>query len=165
MVIKDALVTEKMVTFWNSIFSNFYPCNFVHKGLWFKSSEQAFMWEKAVHFKDTEMCIKILKSVTPKLAKELGRSVKGFNAEAWSDVSYGIMVEVLQSKFEQNKGLKAGLLSTGNRTLVEGSPKDSLWGVGIHWQDVDCLDPSKWKGQNLLGKALMEVREALSNNG
>ena len=161
MQIKNALVTDKAVAFWNSIFSNFFPCSFEFKGMKFISSEQAFMWCKARHFGDVSSCVQINQAESPKEAKQLGRGVKGFNNTEWDKVRYGYMVEVLTAKFKQNPQLKKTLLETRNRTLIEGSPVDKIWGVGIHWQDVDCLDESKWKGQNLLGKALMDVRSIL----
>lgn len=163
MKIKNAIVTEDFVVFWNSIFSNFYPCTFNFKGMTFKSSEQAFMWCKARHFGDVPSCIAILETNTPKEAKQLGRLVKNFNDKEWDKVRFNYMVEVLTAKFDQNKSLKDTLLNTGTRCFVEGSPYDSLWGIGIYWQDPACLDPSKWKGKNLLGQALDKVKEILKS--
>ena len=161
MYIKNTVINDNFVVFWNSIFSNFYPCDFVFKGMSFKSSEQAFMWCKAIHFNDTKIAEEILVSPTPKKAKELGRLVKNFNEQEWNKVRLQYMVDVLVCKFGQNSSLKKTLLNTGSRKFVEGSPIDSLWGVGIHWQNSDCLDPSKWKGKNLLGKALDQTKEIL----
>lgn len=163
MKIKNAIVTDKFVVFWNSIFSNFYPCTFDFKGITFKSSEQAFMWAKSHHFGDVPSCVAILESSTPKKAKELGRLVKNFNKQEWDKVCLGYMVEVLIEKFSQNIDLKNTLLNTDTRQFVEGSPVDNLWGVGIHWKDPACLDETKWRGQNLLGKALNQTRENLKN--
>ncbi len=158
MKIKNAVVTDKAVAFWNSIFSNFFPCKFEFKGMKFDSSEQAFMWCKARHFGDVQSCIQILEAESPREAKQLGRGVKNFDGASWDKAKYGYMVEVLVAKFKQNPQLKKVLLETQDRTLIEGSPVDQIWGVGIHWQDINCLNESKWKGENLLGKALMDVR-------
>lgn len=152
-----------MVLFWNSIFSNFYHCSFEFKGLSFKSSEQAFMFCKARHFGDTSSITKILEATTPKEAKKLGREVNGFDNTEWEKVRYQYMVEVLVAKFEQNDRLKKQLLSTGEKELVEASPYDKQWGIGIHWEDEAAFDKTNWKGLNLLGKALMEVRTTLKD--
>lgn len=138
MFIKNCIINDKYVVFWNSIFSNFFPCSFEFKGMTFISSEQAFMWSKSRHFGDVQSCIKILEAKTPKEAKQLGRLVKNFNDKEWNKVRFDYMIEVLMAKFDQNESLKKTLLSTGTRTFVEGSPVDSIWGVGIHWQNSDC---------------------------
>ena len=165
MKINNTIINEKYVVFWNSIFSNFFPCSFSYKGMVFSSSEQALMWSKGLHFGDVQSCIKILEANTPKKAKELGRLVKNFNVEQWDKVRLGYMVEILVAKFGQNANLKDTLLKTGSRSFVEGSPYDKIWGIGIHWQDPLCLDESKWLGDNLLGKALDQAKEQLIQKG
>ena len=134
MLIKDTCNNQTHLAFWGSIFSNFYKASFEYKGQTFSSSEQAFMWCKARHFADVNSCLLILGSNNPKTAKMLGRKVVGFNNVEWDKVRYGYMVEVLKSKFEQNKNLKESLLKTQDLVLIEGSPLDLIWGVGIHWQ-------------------------------
>lgn len=161
MYIKNTVINDNFVVFWNSIFSNFLPCDFVFKGLKFKYSEHGLMWCKAIHFGDTKIAEEILVAPTPKKAKELGRLVKNFNEKEWNEVRLQYMLDVLVCKFGQNPSLKKTLLSTGSRKFVEGSPFDIHWGIGIHWQNSDCLDESKWKGQNLLGKALDQTKEIL----
>lgn len=156
-------VTETHAFFWGGELSNWYPCRFRYKGLNFYNSEQAFMWEKAVFFHDMETAKKILQTPDPKENKQLGRKVNNFNAELWSNASYPIMVAVNYAKFSQRKLLRHVLLETENLILVEASPYDNIWGIGISWQDNACLNEANWKGLNLLGKALMEVREKLRN--
>lgn len=156
-------VTETHAFFWGGELSNWYPCRFRYKGLTFYNSEQAFMWEKAVFFQDMEIAKKILETPEPKENKELGRRVKEFDSERWLIASYPIMVAVNYAKYSQHKYLKKILLETENKILVEASPYDKIWGIGISWQDDACLDENKWKGMNLLGKALMEVRRMLKN--
>jgi len=73
------------------------------------------------------------------------------------------MVAVNYAKYDQSSRLRNTLLSTEDKIIVEASPYDNIWGIGLHWREDDCLDPAKWKGQNLLGKALMEVRKQLKN--
>lgn len=157
-------ITDKYVFFWGSELSNWYDCKFTHKGIPFKNSEQAFMWEKAKFFNDEETAHKILITPNPSENKALGRKVKGFDADIWSKVSYDIMFAVNFEKFNQNHDLKYILLSTDDKIIVEASPYDKIWGIGLYWDTDDCLDEANWDGLNLLGKALMDVREILWHN-
>ena len=91
----------------------------------------------------------------------MGREVKNFNSDEWLKVSYQIMVDVNYAKWSSNIKLKQLLLSTGDKTIVEASPFDKIWGIGLHWSDDRVLDEKKWEGMNLLGKCLMQVREKL----
>lgn len=154
-------VTDKYVFFWGSEFSNWYDCFFRYRGLLFYNSEQAFMYEKAKFFHDDIIASQILACDNPSVCKSLGRKVRGFDTKKWLTAGYPFMVEINYAKYNQNLQLKELLLSTGDKTIVEASPYDNIWGIGIHWNDDNCLDESKWKGQNLLGKALMEVRKQL----
>ena len=154
-------ITDKYVFFWGAEFSDWYECEFIYCRYLFKNTEQAFMWEKARFFGDHEIAKLILKSPDPKINKDLGRRVKNFNAEKWMEYCYVYMLAVNYAKYNQNEGLKNTLLSTGNKTIVEASPYDKIWGIGLHWNNDDCLDETKWQGMNLLGKVLMEVREEL----
>jgi len=158
-------ITNTHVFFWGLEFSNWYGCLFTYKGKNFYNSEQAFMWEKALYFNDNTIAEEILHTSSPKVAKELGREIRNFNREKWSEVSYDIMIDVNIAKYTSDPYLEDILLSTGDKTIVEASPTDSIWGIGLHWSDDKVLDESKWQGQNLLGKALMEVRTKLQNNG
>ena len=128
------------------------------------------MWEKAIFFNDIEIAEKILVTPNHRENKALGRKVKGFNVEQWMINSFTFMVAVNYAKYSQknenNKYFRCQksrelLLSTGDKTLVEASPYDKIWGIGMHWDNDDCLDETKWKGMNLLGKALMQVRKAI----
>jgi len=161
MKIKDCRITDNYVFFWGSVFSNWYPCIFMCEDKRFNNSEQAFMWMKAKFFKDDEIAAAILAETNPRYAKALGRKVKGFQAEPWMVNGYLFMIEANHAKFTQNEDLKEILLSTGDKTLVEASPYDKIWGIGLHWDNDDVLDESKWQGMNLLGRALMEVRNVI----
>ena len=165
-MINDGNQTDTYVFFYGGVFSNWYPCrynNIKYKGITFFNSEQAFMWEKAIYFGDMETAAKIVKTPNPKENKALGRLVKGFDASKWAEVSFDIMVDVNYAKFSQNFGLRNILTGTEDKILVEASPHDTIWGIGIGIDNYDCYDESKWKGQNLLGKALMKVREKLND--
>jgi ribA/ribD-fused uncharacterized protein len=162
MLLIEDRVTDTHVYFWGDpTLSNWGPAEFNHKGLHFYNSEQAYMYEKAMYFDDNEIAQQILENDNPSTAKSLGRKVKNFNPESWDGAAYEYMIDVCYAKFKQNPELAEVLLSTGNKTLVEGSPHDKIWGVGLHWADEEILDEANWKGQNLLGKALMEVRGML----
>ena len=154
-------ITDKYVFFWGSEFSNWYECKFRYKNLTFFNSEQAFMWEKAVFFGDMDIAELIMKTPSPNQNKKLGRIVKNFNADVWLSAGYEIMVAVNLAKFSQNLILKDVLLSTEDKIIVEASPYDTIWGIGLYHEDDRVLDEKNWKGMNLLGKALMEVRKKL----
>ena len=162
MKIKDCRITDDYVFFWGSVFSNWYPCIFIYENQRFNNSEQAFMWEKARFFKDEVSADAILRETNPRYAKALGRKVKGFKAEPWMVNGFTFMVAVNYAKFSQITDLKETLLSTGDRTLVEASPYDKIWGIGLSQDDDRCLNEIEWRGMNLLGQALMNVREKLN---
>lgn len=156
-------ITDKYVFFWGSELSNWYECKFRYKNLTFFNSEQAFMWEKAIFFGDMDTAALIMKTPAPNQCKKLGRIVKNFNAEKWLEAGYKVMVDVNMAKFSQKLILKDVLLSTEDKIIVEASPYDTIWGIGLYHDDDRVLDEKNWKGMNLLGKALMEVREILKN--
>ena len=152
------------VIFWGSFLSNWYPCKIKYKELDFSSSEQLFMWMKAKHFKDEEIADEILKCKTPKEAKKLGRKVHGFDQSVWDDVKVKYMHDAIDCKFEQNSELRSKFMELGkSRFFVEGSPYDKIWGIGMSADNKNVYDPSHWysDAQNLLGFALMEVRDKI----
>ena len=155
--------TETHVYFWEGPFSNWDSCHLTDVGsLKFLNSEQAFMWYKANFFKDKEICAHLSSPfMTPKEAKKLGRQIKGYNEKAWDCVRLGFMVYVNYLKFSQNPSHGQILKDTEQKTLVEASPYDKIWGVGLAENNDLILDEKNWLGQNLLGKALMEVRKML----
>jgi ribA/ribD-fused uncharacterized protein len=154
--------TDTHIFFWGTEFSNWYASGFTYKGRYFNNSEQAFMWEKAEYFGDEEIAERILSTPSPKEAKALGRKVRGFDAEKWLVISYPIMIAVNGTKYLQNPRLKEMLLATGDKILVEASPYDKIWGIGLREDDDRCLDEHQWQGMNLLGKALMQIRQQLN---
>jgi hypothetical protein len=155
------ITTDTHVYFWNGLYSNWDNCHFEDflTGERFKNSEQAFMWYKADTFGDRDIRTAIQRTSNPKEVKELGRQVKNFNEEVWNNVRFDKMVYVNELKFTQNPYYGQTLKNTGNRILVEASPYDKIWGVGLLETDPLILDEKNWTGLNLLGKALMEVRE------
>jgi ribA/ribD-fused uncharacterized protein len=99
---------------------------------------------------------------TPKEAKALGRQASGFDQQAWEDSRYGIVVDAGQHKFGQHDDLREFLLNTGEQVLVEASPRDRIWGVGLGRNNPAVHDPRSWRGLNLLGFALCDVRDVLA---
>lgn len=157
-------ITDTHIYFWGSIFSNWANTPFEYKGKEFSNSEQAFMWEKAVFFEDKEIADAILENNNPSTVKALGKKVKGFNADTWMKKGYEVMVDVCFAKFQQNTTHTEILLSTNDKIIVEASPHDKIWGIGLHWNDDRVLNENTWQGLNLLGKALMEVREKIKES-
>ncbi|MCR5150620.1 MAG: NADAR family protein [Clostridiales bacterium] len=141
--------------------SNWYPSSFVIEGVEFSSMEQYMMYKKAVCFRDAGIASQIMKTDNVAEIKQLGRHVSGYDDRIWSGIRQIAVYEGLQAKFIQNANLKEKLLSTGNTVLAECAVKDSIWGIGLSMTNPDRYDMSKWQGQNLLGFALMMVREKL----
>lgn len=144
-----------------SCFGQWWNCSFKVDGVDYRSAEQYMMAEKAKLFGDSEARDKILQSKHPKQAKELGRMVLGFQDDVWTEKRSEIVVDGNRAKFLQNEDLKEFLIQTRNRILVEASPVDKIWGIGLAEDDLNIENPLKWKGLNLLGFALMEVRDEL----
>lgn len=154
--------TNEFVFFWGDkdIYSNFYYAPFKHQDILFQTSEHAIMYRKAKLFGEHEVASRVLQAKTPKRAKELGRSIKAFDNETWEANREIIFKEVLLDKFK-NSNLRHQIVQTGERQLVEASPFDKIWGIGLAQDHKDAETPSKWRGLNLLGKVLMEVRGEL----
>jgi len=127
----------------------------------YKTAEHWMMAKKAELFRDNEVLARIIKANSPAEAKKLGREVKNYNENLWLAARFEIVKEGNYHKFSQNPELKTFLLNTKNRVLVEASPVDAIWGIGMASDDKDVMNPKKWKGLNLLGFALMEVRDEL----
>jgi ribA/ribD-fused uncharacterized protein len=147
--------------FWQnrSPFSNWYPSIFTHNGITFSRGEQYMMYRKAMMFGDVNIAHAILLTGNPKEQKDLGRMVSNYDDAAWSDKRVEIMVEGLFEKFNQNPLLKEALLNTGDTIIVEASPVDRVWGIGLAEDDPRAIDQKQWRGQNLLGITLMKVRD------
>lgn len=154
---------NEFVFFWGKqdVFSNFYYTPFKHQNQLFKWSEQAVMYRKAKLFGADKIAMQIMKAQTPDECKKFGRSRQiPFDEKVWVENRENIYYEVLLDKFSNPK-LKNVILTTGDKTLVEASPYDKIWGIGIDCNHPHATQPSKWKGLNLLGKTLMKVRENL----
>lgn len=151
---KDGSITQ-------SCFSQWWVAPFEVEGITYQTAEHWMMAEKARLFNDDENLEKILKSSKPGEAKKLGREVDNFDAAIWDEHKFAIVVAGNFHKFSQQKALKTFLLNTHDRVLVEASPLDRIWGIGMAATNPAAQQPVLWKGQNLLGYALMEVRDQL----
>ena len=141
--------------------SQWYQCPFVVEGQYYNCAEQYMMAEKARIFGDEEIRQQILAEYSQMAMKKLGRKV---DDEIWKEKRFDVVVKGNIAKFSQNEKLLDFLLSTGNNILVEASPKDTVWGIGLDESSPEAIQPRKWKGENLLGFALMEVRDILLTN-
>jgi hypothetical protein len=141
--------------------SQFFPCRFVSEGVKFTSSEQYMMYHKALLFGDEIRQALILKERRPSAIKRLGRQVSNFKDGTWKNHCRAIVYRGNLAKFSQNPGLWRQLLATGDRDIVEASPYDTIWGIGLRVGDVRCADEATWRGKNWLGKALVNVRSCL----
>lgn len=144
-----------------SCLSNWYPASFTLEGITYPTTEHYMMAQKALLFNDAKNHARILKANTPGEAKKLGRSVRGFDENVWRRHRFEIMVRGNEAKFSQNEALKNYLLSTHTRILVEASPTDRIWGIGMAASNPNIENPNAWKGLNLLGFALVEARRRL----
>ena len=154
-------VTDDFVLFWRGPFSQWYEGQFILEGVTYNCAEQFMMAQKALFFDDSESYEKIMATKSPHEQKAIGRKVKNFDVEKWKPVCEDIVYSGSYAKYDQNSDLKKILLDTGDRVLVEASPYDKVWGIGLSQSDPKALDPAQWEGMNLLGIALMRVRDDL----
>lgn len=142
-------------------FSQWWSCCFTVDGVEYHTAEQYMMAQKAVLFGDEEIRAEIMAASHPKQYKDLGRRISGFKQEVWDKNRRDIVVKGNAAKFSQNEELKAFLLNTNTRVLVEASPYDKIWGIGMGADDPRCENPTLWNGTNLLGFCLMEARDII----
>ena len=156
-------MTDKFVFFYGGPFSQWSRCKFTIGEMQFNCSEQYMMFQKASLFGNKSLAEKIIKSKDPSEQKQFGKQVKGLIPEQWDRISKGVVYIGNYAKFTQNEEYKEALLETGNKTIVEASPYDPLWGIGLGEYDPRALDPGQWQGKNWLGLVLMKVREQIND--
>lgn len=144
-------------------FSQWHVTPFTVDGVVYPTAEHWMMAHKALLFGDNEAYEKIIAASKPGEAKDLGRTVNGFDEAIWNAKRYEIVVQGNIHKFGKHPALAEYLLNTGDRVLVEASPVDTIWGIGLAADSDKINDIDAWRGLNLLGFALMEVRDALGN--
>jgi len=140
-------------------FSQWYSAAFIVDGERYPTAEHYMMAQKAALFGDLETRAQVLQAPNPGAAKALGRQVRGFDEATWVENRFSIVVRANKAKFSQNAELLQFLEQTGSRVLVEASPVDRIWGIGVAQNDERVNNPNLWRGLNLLGFALMQVRD------
>lgn len=164
--------TDKFILFYSHkpnktnthYFSQWYPINFTEKFdektlLIFENAEQYMMAHKALLFGDYQSYEKIMNTRNPSEIKKIGRSISDFNSDIWDQNKFNIVINGNRLKFGQNPILLERLLDTGNKYIAETSPHDKIWGIGLTAQQALKVSQTKWPGKNLLGHALMIIRE------
>lgn len=153
--------TNEYEFFWsnNSPFSQWHKAKFELNDIEYTSAEQFMMAKKAELFEDNEIKEQILSTNNVRKQKELGRKVKRFDEEIWNINKIKIVYIANNLKFSQNHELKSNLLETKGKYIVEASPVDAIWGIGIAPDDPRRFNRNNWRGQNLLGKVLTQLRE------
>jgi ribA/ribD-fused uncharacterized protein len=144
-----------------SPFSQWYKADFEVDGLQYNCAEQFMMHQKALLFNDEEMAEAIMSTSNPGKQKAFGRKVKGYDNEVWHEESRNVVYKANEAKFTQNENLNKRLFKTEGTTLVEASPYDLIWGVGMSVTDPRINNPENWLGTNWLGETLTNVREDL----
>jgi ribA/ribD-fused uncharacterized protein len=153
----------QFVFFWGGPFSQWAKYSMTIDGKTYSTCEQFMMAEKARLFGDTEAEAGIMASANPRKQKELGRNVKNFEEARWNAAREEIVYRANLAKYSQNPQLREALLATGTKIIAEASPQDAIWGIGMAEDHPNVTETSLW-GQNLLGKALMRVRETLQTS-
>jgi ribA/ribD-fused uncharacterized protein len=164
------MTEETYICFWkpnetNGYLGNWYNSPFTIDNIQFINSEQYFMWRKLKEFDpDNDQLEKeLLKSTNSAEMKAIGQQVKNYKDKVWATIRYDVMKTGLLQKFIQNPHLLTKLLNTKDAILVEASPRDKIWGIGLNAEHAMSVGKENWPGENLLGKCLMEVREMLKN--
>lgn len=152
---------DNMVFFWGGIYSQWHRVKFTVGGVTYNCAEQFMMHQKAVMFGDVANASRIMAEKDPRKQKALGRKVEGFIKDQWDKAAISIVTQGNIAKFEQNPSLLKQLLATEDKLIVEASPKDDIWGIGLDEYDALRTPQSEWKGTNWLGISLMAARTHL----
>lgn len=152
------VVTDKHVYFKTGPLSQWTTSPFNAHGIRFLNCEQHMMYRKALAFNDIESIELIKQTPNPRLVKDIGRKVKGFEQWYWDKIKLDVVIDGNKEKFAQNLNLQKYLLSTGDKILVEATREDTIWGIGVDIVDIRLNNNLTWRGTNLLGEVLMIVR-------
>ena len=155
------MTTDNFIFFWGGTFSQWCPSAFEIDGVEYNTAEQYMMAKKALLFNDFDAYREIMLEKQPALQIAIGRTVKGFDRIKWETYCRKYVYDANYAKFTQNSKMFKELMDSGNREIVEASPEDKIWGIGLHARDERCWDKSTWLGTNWLGEAIMSVRSTL----
>ncbi len=153
-------MSDKFYFFWFGPFSQWHLSDFIIDNIRYNCAEQYMMAEKARLFNDLESLNKIMLAKTPKEQKALGRKVKNFDENIWSQNLEEIIFKANLAKFTQNLKLKRLILNV-DKILVEASPYDRIYGIGLKADDPRAQDQKTWLGENKLGFILMKVKDKI----
>tara|TARA_R110002167_G_scaffold98020_3_gene258260 strand:- start:2065 stop:2589 length:525 start_codon:yes stop_codon:yes gene_type:complete len=154
-------LTQRRIYFWGGIFSQWARADFKIGDDTFNCAEQAMMAAKANLFGDDDAYGRIMACKDPRDMKAIGRTIKNYDHGKWSAINLDVVTEINYKKFSHNPAWKELLIYTDGYELVEASPYDKIWGVGLGEDDPNILDKSKWDGTNLLGKAIIAARDKI----
>lgn len=151
--------TDTHIYFYGSIFSQWAGRSFELDGDLFNCCEQYMMYKKAKLFGDKESAHKIWSACDPAKQKALGKKVKNFDKDKWEAIARDVVYDANYAKFTQNEDCLKELMASGDKIIVEASPYDCIWGIGMSCDDPGVTDEKNWRGTNWLGEAIMKVRE------
>ncbi len=154
----EPLNPKDVVFFWGGIYSQWHRARIKIDGMYFHTCEHWMIYNKAKFFNDQEALAEIAKTKDPGRHKSIGRKVKNFDRDKWNTISRLVVYRGNLAKFTQHRDLMEELSLTEGQLIVEASPTDSVWGIGMEKDDPDALYPSRWRGTNWLGEAIMQVR-------
>jgi len=156
-------VTDKYIFFYGGIFSQWHLCDIVIDNIKYCTCEQYMMIKKAELFDDNYALGQIMSSSDPAAQKSWGRRVKNFDQNKWEKIARKVVFDANYAKFTQHDNLKQQLMDSGDKVIVEASPTDCIWGVGLRATSSKILDSKNWRGTNWLGEAIMKVRTVLKD--
>ncbi len=159
----ESRTTDSHIYFWNGIYSQWHTTHnqFTENGIQYPNAEKYMMMEKAKVFGATDIYDKMKEVDSPRTIKALGREIKNFSDKVWDEHKMEVVARASFLKFSQNPDLLRQLIADKDKTLVEASPVDKVWGIGLHYDDDKVLNESDWNGQNLLGKCIMIARNKI----
>lgn len=155
------MAKEDFIFFWGGVYSQWCPSKFKIDGVDYNCAEQYMMAKKALLFDDKEMHDEIMSLANPAWQKDCGKRVKNFDKEIWEKHCRKYVYDGNYAKFTQNPRMLRELLATGDKEIVEASPQDTIWGIGLHETNPLAWNKATWQGTNWLGEAIMQVRTTL----
>ena len=154
-------ITDKYIFFYGGVFSQWYSCDIIIDNIKYCTGEQYMMACKARLFDDIASEVDIMRNSDPSKQKKIGRKVKNFDKNKWEEIARDVVYKANYAKFTQNKDCYDELMRSGDKIIVEASPYDCIWGVGLRASDPKILDEKNWRGTNWLGEAIMRVRDRI----
>lgn len=149
--------------FYDGPFSQWSPSEFIIDDQKYTCAEQFMMYKKAQTFGDTDVANEIMKTQNPRIQKQLGRRVRGFNAEVWENIARDVVFRGNMAKFTQSKSHNIALMNTSNTLIVEASPVDRIWGIGLSVEDAKHVSVEQWRGTNWLGQIVNRSSGSIGN--